>query len=281
MKRSAWEHPKFDRLMEILGISYHEAVGIMECIWHCTSLFAPQGNLGEILNDKQILLKSRINKYKSNRIINALCEAGFLDRDEKRRLLVHDWHEHAPDWVKKKLKREGLPFLTLSGQCPDKDRTKSGLPMPMPMPKGTNPPCSPPLGDGGQRPDNQAPPPGPPEDTPEVLPDFQAASPPEDHPATDDERRVLEAWLEHTGKTMATLSQRMRTTLVRAVRDYLGPYTAKELCEIIPKLNRRTPWFGAAMLEWQKRHAGRAGPDTMSPERRAAMEAAMKRAGAI
>lgn len=272
MKRSAWEHPKFDRLMEILGISYHEAVGIMECIWHCTSLFAPQGNLGEILNDKQILAKSRINKYKPNRIINALVEAGFLDRDENCRLLVHDWHEHAPDWVKKKLKRQGLSFRTLSSQCPATDRTTSGLPMPMPIPIPSTPPCSPPPGDGGQRPDTEPPP-----------QDRQEDVSPEDHPADDDERRVFDAWLEHTGKTPATISARTRRTIIAAIRDYLGPYTADELCEIIPKLNRRTPWFGAAMLDWQKQHERQArdGPSGVTDELREKTWKAMKSVGAI
>jgi hypothetical protein len=52
-------------------------------------------------------------------LISALLEAKWIDSDSTYRLIVHDWHEHCEDFVKKRLARLKLPFLSIHG---DKDK---------------------------------------------------------------------------------------------------------------------------------------------------------------
>jgi len=56
------------------------------------------------------------------KLILALIQAGWIDQDPVSRLIVHDWHDHADDSVRKRLTRHGLPFLSftsnVTGQSP-------------------------------------------------------------------------------------------------------------------------------------------------------------------
>lgn len=110
MKRSALAHTKLRRLVRALGVPTYAAVGILEMLWHLTAREAPQGNIGK-LEDADIA--DAVGWLDCpDRLISSLIEAGWLDESREHRLLVHDWHEHADDAVKKNLQRAKLPFLT-------------------------------------------------------------------------------------------------------------------------------------------------------------------------
>lgn len=119
MLRSAFDHPKFRSLIRELQTSRHVAVGILECLWHFTARFCPQGDIGRF-TDSQIA--DWLEHPEPAKLVSALVRSGWLDTCAERRLIVHDWHQHADDSVKKKLKRCSLEFYKPVATCPDMER---------------------------------------------------------------------------------------------------------------------------------------------------------------
>jgi len=110
MKRGTPEHPKTKTLAKILEIPLYGAVGILEMLWHFASFRALQGDLGRWSN---VQIAEAINwDREPDELINALIESGFVDKSNEYRLLIHDWHDHAEEAVKKTLRNRKLPFLT-------------------------------------------------------------------------------------------------------------------------------------------------------------------------
>lgn len=144
MKRSAWGHPKLERLGLRLDLPTWGVVGIVESFWQWVGRYAPSGDVSRDLE----LMPRWIGYADGPRLIAALLDVGLLDQTEDGRLYVHDWHEHADDSVKKTLAREGKGFWNgkrvrrspdggahspdsvepLSGQCPDTVEPLSGKP---------------------------------------------------------------------------------------------------------------------------------------------------------
>jgi hypothetical protein len=163
MKRGTPRHPKVYDLVQALGLPVRQrvlAVGYLELLWHFTAEFAPQGDVGRFSDDR---LESAMDwSGKPGKLIEALVQSRWLDRVPEggargistdthqevvtdsgpTRLVVHDWHEHADDSVRKRLARAGLEFLSLTakvtGHCPQPSQTSADnvrLPKPLPEPK--------------------------------------------------------------------------------------------------------------------------------------------------
>lgn len=124
MKRGTPDHPKTVDLASRLNIPRYQAVGILECLWHFTAEFAPQGNVGKF-SDAAIAGHLHWDKP-CRELITALCEAKYLERHPKHRLIVHDWHEHADQTVKRYLAKHGLEFVK-SEQVTRKPRASTKL----------------------------------------------------------------------------------------------------------------------------------------------------------
>ena len=114
MKREAMGNTKMKKLCRRLGIKQYIAVGILESLWHLTAREAPQGNIGK-LTDEDIALALDYDDAPET-LIAALKDSRWLDPSATHRLVVHDWHEHADDAVKKRLRRCRKPFFTASGE---------------------------------------------------------------------------------------------------------------------------------------------------------------------
>ena len=142
MKRGTPRHPKVYDLLQCLELpvkSHPLVIGYLELLWHFTSEFAPQGDIGKYSD-------SRIEGAmgwtgKPGRLVKALTTTRWCDESALCRLVVHDWHDHADDSVKKKLDRAHLPFLSLTakvtGHCPQPSQTTAEnicLPLPLPLP---------------------------------------------------------------------------------------------------------------------------------------------------
>jgi hypothetical protein len=110
MKRGTPEHPKTVRLAKLLHIQRWGAVGILESLWHFTSRFAIQGDIGAWTD--QEIAEAIGWTGDPGRLITALVEAGWLDRNQAYRLVVHDWHDHAQESVRKTLRNRSLLFVT-------------------------------------------------------------------------------------------------------------------------------------------------------------------------
>jgi hypothetical protein len=94
--------------MQLLKLRKHSAVGILELLWHFTARYCPQGDIGKF-SDEQIA--SAVDWRGSvPQLIDTLLIARLLDKNEKCRLYVHDWHDHSDDGANKWLERNGLTY---------------------------------------------------------------------------------------------------------------------------------------------------------------------------
>lgn len=152
MKRGTPEHPKTIDLANRLNVPRYVAVGILESLWHFTSEFAPQGNIGKFTD---AAIAGHIHWEKTcKELVTSLIEAKWVDKCAKHRLIIHDWNEHADQTVKRWLEKRGLQFLQpeqvtrvrnggshastkLAHASTEKadPPPQAGLPKPLPLPK--------------------------------------------------------------------------------------------------------------------------------------------------
>ena len=124
MKAGTTEHVKFKRLCRRTGLLPWQCVGILESLWLLTARSAPQGDLGRFSNEE---IAATIEwEGDEDLLINTLVETGWIDRDEAHRLVIHDWRDHCPNYIKANNIRHGH----WSPQSP-KD-IPSGAPMDVP-----------------------------------------------------------------------------------------------------------------------------------------------------
>jgi hypothetical protein len=114
MKRRTPDHPKTLDLVDALGCSRIEAVGILELLWHFTIYFAPAGDVGRWSNAR---IASGIRwSGDPDTLVAALVKVRWLEEAVPGRLRVHEWYEHADDAVHMALARAGRRFVT--GEVP-------------------------------------------------------------------------------------------------------------------------------------------------------------------
>lgn len=92
-------HPKLEALADLLGISEPQAVGHLHYLWWWCLDYADDGDLtrksartiargAQWTGDPQAFIEALLN-------CGDECEAGFLERTEDGRILVHDWEDYA------------------------------------------------------------------------------------------------------------------------------------------------------------------------------------------
>lgn len=109
MKLDALDHPKTLDLAARLNAELPTVIGHLELLWAFTGKKAPQGNIGKWPDGA--IARACYWMGRPEVFILALLESGFIDSDDEHRLTIHDWQEHAPRWVKSKLKTLGLSFV--------------------------------------------------------------------------------------------------------------------------------------------------------------------------
>lgn len=109
MRLDALEHPKTLHLGERLGITRPTTIGHLELLWAFVGKQSPQGNIGKWPDGA--IARAAYWQGDAAEFVAGLVAAGFLDRCEASRLVVHDWPDHCPSWVRSKLKRAGLSFI--------------------------------------------------------------------------------------------------------------------------------------------------------------------------
>lgn len=110
MKLDALDHPKTLDFAARLNVSRPTAIGHLELLWAFTGKQSAQGNVGKWPDGAIARACDWMGDPKA--FITALVDSGFLDRDPSYRLTVHDWSDHAPGWVRAKLKKVGLDFIS-------------------------------------------------------------------------------------------------------------------------------------------------------------------------
>lgn len=112
MKLDALDHPKTLDFAARLSVELPTAIGYLELLWAFTGKKAPQGNIGKWPDGA--IARACYWMGRPEVFILALHESGFIDADSVHRFTIHDWPEHAPRWVKAKLKSMGLAFVSAS-----------------------------------------------------------------------------------------------------------------------------------------------------------------------
>lgn len=107
-KRAVIEHPKFARLKSCLKCNRATALGYLECLWHFTGRFTPQGDIGKF-SDEEIEAWAEWDGEPGD-LIHAFVECRWIDRDDVCRIIVHDWQDHADNATRMTLKRAQLDF---------------------------------------------------------------------------------------------------------------------------------------------------------------------------
>lgn len=135
MKRGTPLHPKTRRLARRLELPRYAVVGLLELLWHFTAQFARRGDVGRYADVD--LADALAWDREPAELITALVETGWLDEHPEHRLVVHHWHDHADEAVRKALQRAGEDFVDGVGIRGGRRPTQSadvGLPEPEPMP---------------------------------------------------------------------------------------------------------------------------------------------------
>lgn len=110
MKLDALEHPKTLDFAARLGVSRPTTLGHLELLWAFTGKHSPQGDIGKWPDGAIARACEWMGDPKS--FLQSLLQSGFIDRHPGHRYVIHDWHEHAPRWVRAKLAKAKLEFVS-------------------------------------------------------------------------------------------------------------------------------------------------------------------------
>jgi len=103
-------HPKFLELKFLLKIPACTAAGILELMWAS----AHERDSDSFTRERDIELVTEFDGQPGT-LAPALVEAGFLKHQDGK-YLIHDYLDHAPEWVKKRNARRTV--ADSGGQCP-------------------------------------------------------------------------------------------------------------------------------------------------------------------
>lgn len=126
MKLDALDHPKTLHFAALLDVSRPTAIGHLELLWAYTGKHSAQGNVGKWPDGA--IARSCEWMGSPEVFVAALVDSKFLDRDPSHRLTVHDWSDHAPGWVRAKLKKVGLDFISSEPSSDDSSEGSSDPP---------------------------------------------------------------------------------------------------------------------------------------------------------
>jgi len=89
------EHKKMFKCAEALNISRVEMIGTLVCLWLWALDNAEDGSLADVSN-RTIACVCGFPEKKAQKLVDALFQTGFLDKDEERNCyVIHDWNEYA------------------------------------------------------------------------------------------------------------------------------------------------------------------------------------------
>ena len=109
MLDGAFTSPKIRLLAAITGKPWPHALGLAGLLWRFAGKHAPSGAVGTH-SDEEIAISLEWTE-EPGELISALVRCRLLDEaSPPERLLVHDWPEHAPRYVRASLQRQGLDF---------------------------------------------------------------------------------------------------------------------------------------------------------------------------
>ena len=100
MKNSCFDLAKMTRLRRRLHLDHWQVVGLLEWLWYVTRKNHPDGAIGALSDEEISELIHCPDHIDPAELINALVDEKWLDRHHEHRLVVHDWEDHAPRYIK-------------------------------------------------------------------------------------------------------------------------------------------------------------------------------------
>jgi hypothetical protein len=110
MKLDALDHPKTLDFADRLGVEIPTAIGHLELLWAFAAKQSPQGNIGKWTNGA--IAKACFWSGSPDEFLNCLLKCGLVDEHKTHRLVIHDWAQHCPNWVRAKLSKLKIGFIS-------------------------------------------------------------------------------------------------------------------------------------------------------------------------
>lgn len=98
MKANTPELMKFKKLQRKLGESRRGTIGLLEGLWIEVARNSPAGDVGRFTNEEIAIMVDWDGD--PDLLVDSLVECRWLDRCSENRLVVHDWKDHCPTYVK-------------------------------------------------------------------------------------------------------------------------------------------------------------------------------------
>lgn len=114
MKIHAPQHPKTLALKSALQTSLPTVVGHLELLWHFAAQHAPRGDIGKWSN--AAIAGACYWEGDADAFVQALIDSGYADESATHRVVIHDWAEHCPQYVRAALSRRGISFASSDAQ---------------------------------------------------------------------------------------------------------------------------------------------------------------------
>lgn len=108
MKQGTTEKVKFKKLKRRLRLPEWQVGGLLDAIWRSTASNAPAGDIGRLSNED--IAASIEYEDDPDELVQHLVECGWLDEDDEFRLIVHDWSDHVPNFLKGGFAKSGRTF---------------------------------------------------------------------------------------------------------------------------------------------------------------------------
>lgn len=124
MKLMAVGSLKLIKLKRRFRLTKWQTVGLLESLWLFTQHNAPDGAIGRF-SDEDIAAWIEWDGDASE-LVRALVETGWLDECLEHRLVVHDWAEHCPTYLKGAFHRNNKKFAVTSDKGDENDAAKHG-----------------------------------------------------------------------------------------------------------------------------------------------------------
>jgi hypothetical protein len=98
MKQGVENTMKFKKLKRRLRLPYWQVVGLLESIWKLGLTSAQAGDIGRYSNED--IAAAIEYEGDADEIVDVLVNCEWLDADPEFRLIIHDWSEHVPTYLK-------------------------------------------------------------------------------------------------------------------------------------------------------------------------------------
>jgi hypothetical protein len=114
MKSSALSSIKFSRLKRRLNLQKFQIVGLLESIWLFTLINTPSGDIGRYSNEDIAAYIEWAGD--PDELITHLIQCGWLEESDEYRIIVHDWDQHCPNYIKGNLSKLKKSFVKSSSK---------------------------------------------------------------------------------------------------------------------------------------------------------------------